>query len=231
MENPLQNSGSLDKIVSRYDLVLFDTSAILGFNRRREQDLSFKDRMDLAESAFENSRYLLSYAEKGLISLVPGVIEEINANNGHNVKKKMRERQSRRERIFRDSEREYLELVRAKQKSLKPARKLVEAVELKQKVIQLNQEESLLYEQLGFNFKQLREKYSLSEVDFSILISGLVLSYKRGSTAIISNDFNLLDSGRKIAAESKMDWDKFGFFVRKKMSSFISASHVLSRFY
>ncbi|MBI4116430.1 hypothetical protein HY449_01660 [Candidatus Pacearchaeota archaeon] len=219
--NETFRKGTLDELVSAYKIVLFDTSSILGYLNRKERGVSISDKINKSCFNLENTDFLHRYAENGHIYLTPEVVSESLANNSYSVKKRIRRRSS-----HHDSE--SLELIRLRGKCLRSLRRFVNSVELNQNIVVLNAEESEIYSNLKSKFNFIKSKYSLSETDFSIVLSGIVLSQKRGLTAIVSNDFGLLKSGVELAKLSNIEIERFGFFIRKRTDYFPSAIGMLA---
>lgn len=63
-------------------------------------------------------------------------------------------------------------------------------------------------------YVHLKETFKLSIPDYSLLITGLALSQRRGRTAILSNDFGILYSWNYILCREDLDPGEFGFFSR-----------------
>ncbi len=207
--------GTLDEIVSKYEIVLFDTSALICPLYKDDLNPSMQIQTNNEQYLCRAAEFLQDYAEMGKISVIPEVFEEYSSfvNQRYHLKKKIKKGGS-------SITREVLDLMRTRAEKNKLRNNLKNALEYSGGVIQFNQEEEKIFESMKSRFGNFSRDYGISPTNFSFLMSGIVLSRKRDSTALVSNDFGIFNFFRRLRRFYGINNDEMNFFIRKDINQF-----------
>ncbi len=204
----------LENISSNYSCVLIDNCAFQECLRyiKKPQDILGKTKY------YETQKESFYFWKKNIenfenLYTTLGVFNEIGNHNSEKYKKKIKKR------YFHDKHPGVLKLRRVIRDKNKEERGLINYLEFLQRIINLNKEEKM-YNRFFDSYSYFKEKYGLSNVDFDFLISGGILSKTRGSSALISNDFNIAKAWRNFLDLEKISKTKFDFFNRLDISVF-----------
>src|SRR3989338_2830131 len=218
-ENSVANETSrkwtLDKIVLEYEIALFDTSALMSPFYKDALNPTVKAKADNEQYICRATDFLHHYAGDGKISVTPEIFQEYVSciDQNYHIGKKVK---NGRSNLTRD----VLSLMRARTEKRKLKNKLRDLIESSGSVIQFNEEERKIYESMTERFGDLRDCYGVREINLSFLISGLVLSRKRGSTALVSNNFKIFNFFRHLRGFCGINSDRMNFFIRRDINLF-----------
>ena len=127
---------------------------------------------------------------------------------------------SYKKRIKRSPSNVNSKLLRLIRTTIKKERKMIDFYVDNGKILSFSEEDKKAYMGLSKKYNSLKERNSLSEADFDFLISGLVLSQKGESSALLSNDFGIVKSWKFILYHRNIFPEKFGFFLRHYFPNF-----------
>ncbi|PIN90604.1 hypothetical protein COU57_03035 [Candidatus Pacearchaeota archaeon CG10_big_fil_rev_8_21_14_0_10_32_14] len=190
------------EVFSIYDVVLFDTCTLSprvsetrsGQMRRLQEEESFARTL---QQEVNNGGHIY-FTEKVMVEAFDtlGLSRQIRFVKG----------MSKNQRKFYPPEVTYL---RTKQE----LERLASYICNNKKVLMLSKDEKGLYKLVEDEVMFLREKYSLSQTDFDLLLSGEVLSNTRGSVAILSRDNGIYHAWQELSRLESRLIEEFGFFI------------------
>jgi len=209
------NLKSLEEISSDYGLIVIDTCAFHQILRRDSNPKSIKEKLE----NYLMKRKFLGFWKENIghyenCYTISEVIEEMR-NVRHYSYGKIIKKGGLRNRSPK-----VLELRRAIRDLDKERNRLVTYLEDKEKILELNKDEAYLYEIFYEECLEIRDNYDLHGADFPLFIFGAVTSQTRKSSAIISNDYGIVSAWSSFSEAEKISKEKFGFFVRKRISLF-----------
>ena len=209
---------TLDDICKEFEFVLLDSSAIINYlelnslERKEASKLINKINRKKAEEA--SYVFFNKYIKRTKNLFVTDLIlEELKYENNNSI----REVLSKYDWLkIRKKEEIYFKEIRSAEKMKK---NLVKSFQDK-KIINFDSNENIEYSRYFKRNFYLKGKYTLSDADYDLLITGAVLSALRGKTAVLSNDFPLLYSYKSLISKEKLSTEKYGFFIRQKKEFF-----------
>lgn len=184
---PLQQLIKLEDIASEHDIVLFDTSSI-----RNTGSLTYLGYRDCNNHGYKRINILQEVIEcfkdlKSQILRIPhilvteGVFNEFYTENIISENKNLKNADGR--------------AYAKKIKEVRVIRRRLGCILLNEnRILQLDSNQNEIYDLLFEDYRPFKTAYELSDVDYNFLMSGLALAYSNKSTALISNDNDILDS-------------------------------------
>lgn len=206
MKNNFENRPSvekepLDNVISSYEIVLVDTSVLIGHLNGNSHN---KERIEFQVMTHNSAQFFREYFIRNQLYVTEGVLKEyaklpfipnysgVNGKNHNDILKKRSEIVSRSARASRD---------------------LADLIE-ERSVISLNDKERELYNVFRQTMRFCEGSYRLSETDLDLLASAAVLAKLRGPTAVLSNDISMRKIWGNYLGLSCIDRRDFGFFTR-----------------
>ena len=211
---------TLDEICNNFKIILADSSAIIHYlelngKNKEVSKLEYKLKRKRAEESSYTSFNKYVKRTKNLF-VTNLVLEELK----YEEEKSIREILSKYDYVkIKKKENEYFGTICSAKKTKK---KLVKSFQDK-KIINFNSNENTEYSRYFKRNFYLKGKYTLSDADYDLLITGAVLSALRGKTAVLSNDFPLLYSYKSLISKEKLSTEKYSFFIRSKKEFFQKA--------
>lgn len=207
---------TLDSIISNYNFIFLDNSALNSLELGKGIELKkfikryeyYKDQNDFVTFLVKNFNILNFY-------LPILMFEEIQsaANNHFPYKEIIKKSGGKISRIGLENNR----LIRD---TIKKRKRFLDRLKNEERVFSFNGVEKNLYKELYNNYLNIQKYHGLSESDYDFLISGTVVSLKKGTTALLSNDFHILYAWKIILEDRKISNEQLGFFIRKKYLNF-----------
>ena len=218
---------TLERVVSKYSIVLMDTSVISHYLGGNQNPISIEEKMIVLEENHQCRIVLIDYLNKGLpCFMTSSVLEELQVGDHYNYKKMIKRASSYKNarlipKAGSDKAKELLELRRKIKNAQKERRKLIITFQENDRVLELNRNEIDLYNLFYKAYSGLLSLYKLSEVDFDLLVSGAVIAQTRESSALVSNDIRgIAHAWNYILRKEKISLKKFGFVNRKGINDF-----------
>ena len=216
-------SYSLSELSSFYDIILPDTCALsncLEVCLGRNKD-SIEDRVRKSEEQYKSYSFWKEFIienPKDNILLYEGVLGELNE-----VKKVKFTRKFKGNHVDNN----FKNLSKNLRYAISRKNNLIKVMENKGLFLTLNEEEQVMCGNFSKAFQYLltERNFNLSGVDFSLLMTGMALSQKRGNVAIISNDFSILRSWTSALAKKEELVDKLDFYTREESDGFLKRPH------
>lgn len=218
---------NLDDIVSEYECVLVDTCTLFGYVGgciedsllNKEREILFRENHEFRESLI---RHLNQHA---LIFVTDGVLREYSGGFGYDYKKAVKNAEKllflpKRLGYERMNHRSVIEFQRRKRGGIKERRKLIDFFRENDLVLKLGEDQIWVYKNLSNKYDFLKETKGLSDVDYDILISSVVLAKTVGASAVLSNDFGIASARRFLLIKEDLQPEELGFFVRKNNLKF-----------
>jgi len=212
---------SLENVALEYPVILLDTSVLsnilggaskLGLSMRER--ISIKERISIFQERSHSADFFRDFIENnGCFYVTQAVLDEYSFRSNYPYNKKIRKSGGRRSEGV-------LELRREKRDESKKRRNLIRLLEERERVLQLDENEEKRYNSLCRRYLYLKGKKGLSKTNFDFLISGAVVSEKRGPTCLISNTFKILHSWQALVRGKGITPEEFGFFLRDDINVF-----------
>ena len=178
---------SINQIASGSFIILFDTSAILNPIDHDRGKLPIEDKIRKYKEKASFFYLLSRLVEKQFPAYITeGILDELL--DGVNY---------RDPNYFGQTSLKVRELHRNHAGCICKRKELTDAFIDNSRVLKLNEDEQTIYSCLRVRYCGMKEEYKLSENDWDFLISGLALSQKRASLALISNDIYILNALKK----------------------------------
>jgi len=204
---------SLEEVSKEYPIMLLDTSVLLGeLGPRSEEDIEKK--ILKLKREMNSAIFFREFLESGGdFYLIPNILKEYLSGTNYSYKKIIKKNGGhiQRERLF---------LMRKIRDSTRERRKLASLLEERGKILKFEENEREKYEQFSHKHHALMKEEGIGINDYDLLVSGLTIAAKMEPTCIISNDFPLLYSWRKVLKIEGIGPNQLGFFVRKNFNGF-----------
>ncbi|MBI2043372.1 hypothetical protein HYT25_03215 [Candidatus Pacearchaeota archaeon] len=210
----VQRIVSFDDIISRYNFVLLDTSALVSSLRFKRENEIVKNE-EYYTDCYQSAIFLFKYAEKNKFYVTPLVLQEY-LTGCRELKRIININQSKSEKN------RYSGLIQLIESQCRENDNLARILDMKNKV-NLEDDEKLLYENIKRRLSWIKENYKLGEADIDFLTHGIVISRTRGSISLVSNDFGILKAWNDFLRFTKTDKKQLGFFIRKRVDTFLAA--------
>jgi hypothetical protein len=244
-EKTNQPRFSIKDLSKRYEILVADTSALsnsLGFPTvKTNENIAYRtaELGSQRDSAKLFSQFLVA---EGNLYTTSAVLGEYFPTTNGNYRKKIRETNRHHSRLKKagvtkenvGSERVRLDsaivsLERVFRESSTEKRRLVESFTCLGHEIKLDEKEQGLTRYLNERYVELKKRFGLSDVDFELLVYSGVISFTRGKTALLSNDYALLYAWADMISNEKFSPDIFSFFTRPDMDIFRKAYPKIER--
>ncbi len=212
---------TLDEICNNFKIILLDASAINHFLEcKGAHSVKLKKRTNYMSEEKNSAIFFKKYLNKKDNFLITQLIFNKFGFNCYD-NSSIREVLSKYDflKISKKEQKYYHEVCARKKEQLK----LLKQMKKREKILKFNQDEHRKYAEYSERNFYLKRKNNLSEPDYDLLISGAVLNFSRGNTAILSNDFPLLYSYKSLILNERLSSEKFGFFIRQKREFFRKA--------
>ncbi len=221
------NLQTLEKIVSRYSIILMDTSVLSHYLGGNQDPISIEEKMIMLEEEHQSGTVLMDYLKKGIPCFITHLVSEEFQNRVHYPYKKMIKRAG----SYKDARlipkagsykgKELLKFRRKIKAAQKERTKLIYTFQENNKILELTEDEHNLYNIFYKRYSNLSSSYKLSDVDFDLLVSGAVISQTRKSSALICNDIRGISYAWKhIRRQENISSKQFGFVLRKGINDF-----------
>jgi len=210
-----EKDQTLEEVVSKYRIFLIDTSALSYYFGDNQDPISIKEKMIVFEEQHQFTTILIDYIRKGLPCFTTSsVLEESQIKEYYPYKKIIKNRRTQQDR-------ELLDFSRKIRDTQKERRKLIITFQENDRILELNENEQILYNIFDEKYAILKGKYKLSDVDFDFLVSGVVIAQTRESSALLSNDIRgIANAWNYILRKEKISHKKFGFVSRRGINDF-----------
>ena len=211
----MKNICTLEDIASEYSVVLIDTCVLsITFGKSPQNPEEKKD--ELMEN-YEFRKEMMRGLEMGFPIFITKLVYEEYLNKPHYDYKEALKVIDRRKgknskllkkvaRQIRDAERE--------------ERKFMNMFKDMESILKFDGNEKDSYDQFYEKYLMLKEERDLSEADYDILISGIVVGQTRGFPTILSNDFGIVNAWRDFKRMRRINSYHFGFFIRQNNYEF-----------
>jgi len=206
----------LEELASQNDLVLVDLCAINNSLDKPypRSPVSIVDKIAKNEREAESSRLFRAVLQKGgNLYLIPSILGECNPNLGDYNYKKAIKRANKHESgsLFPKFHRTIRDGIRAR-------RSLLDEFNSQGKIISAEGE---MYNTFFQNYLPLQSAYSLSEPDYDLLITSIVLAKnKPNSIVILSNDFPLVKAWTDLRKADSPNIQNLNFYARVSFNGF-----------
>jgi hypothetical protein len=209
----MTNLLTLRELSSEYPIVLMDNSILYGRLSANEEKTGSKEKraLSIAEQQrfFEVLRY---YIGEGIPFFITASVFEESFGGHYPYKKLIKMKGLQKNRASLDLARKVLDL-------RKQGKRIINLLEEKGRIIELNETEKDLYNSLC-NTHYGNACAELGSVDSDLLIKGAVFSKTRGATCIASNDFPMFHLWKDFVNSKRINKEQFGFAVRLGANSF-----------
>jgi len=210
-----RRARSLGEISERYPFILVDTST-LSWSSIEDIETSpsdFEIRMALPEEKMRSAMFFKEFLEGGKnFYVTPLILRQYDHNTHYPYGKIIKNR--------KNLSRKGLELYRKRRETSREIGKLVRAFEGMGGILEFDEDERRLYGKMSSKYSFLKKRRDISEANFDFLISGVVVSMKRGLTSLLSNNFLIFYSWIDLLKKEKLTPEQLGFFVRKDFDVF-----------
>ena len=209
---------SLEGVASESPIVLLDTSALLSFLRDTRNAIDFRGKTEHSEIARKSAVFFREHKMRSNFYVTPGVLNQYLRKQSYPYRKAIRKNISG-EGFNPDR----VEFYRAMRKDDKERRKLIEEFESNGRVLILNDGEKEFSRDFD-KYLPFKRESGLSETNFDLLVTGMVVSVTRNPVSLISNNFKILEVWKKILIGESVSPRQFGFFFRQKFDFFERAN-------
>jgi len=205
---------SLEEISEDYPIILVDTCALLGKLRVDKTKKNIEEKILLSKMGADSAIFFREFLENGRgFYLTQNILEEYLRGTNYPYKKNAKKNSG-------NIQGDYLILMRKKRENSKEKRKLTSLLEELGRIFKFEENELEMYSKFSHKYCALMKEEGIRPNGYDLLISGLTSGVKRWPTCIISNDFKLLRSWKKILKIERKDPSQLGFIIRKNFSSF-----------
>lgn len=207
---------TLDEICKNFQIILLDTSAINNFlGCKGAHSIKLKERTNYVIEEKNSAIFFRKYFNKKNNFLITNLVfNELNCNRPLYIREILSKYDSLK--ISKKEYQHYHEVCSHRKEKIK----LLKLIKKKKKIINFDQDEKIEYANYFEKNFYLKRRNHLSDSNYDLLISWLVLSLNRGNTALLSNNFPLLYSYQTLIYKEKLNLEKEGFFIRSKREFF-----------
>lgn len=206
---------NIDQICNKYNFVLVDTCALISCFRHKSNYYDKKNKLEFSNQDNELLDFWAENIQKyPSIHVTPKIIGEIDCE--YKFTKTVKHCSGKY------NDRTVLELRRSLQKGKQKRMRLINTLEEENRIISLNCDTKLRRGYVFGKYLPFMQQGKISTPDLDLLATGVALAYNRNA-CIISNDFNLIDIGSRIAHKFFLPKDKFNLYFNKGYDYFEEA--------
>ena len=205
--------SSLRDLVSRYEVVLLDTSVIFSsLQFKKKIHASVKEETEKYDAHLKSIIYFLRLFEDENLQVIPEVVKELPHFTSTNF---CRGRNLNGETL--DFQRKVMEFTNY-------VGKLTRMITKKERVICFSKQEKDIYSRFANDFDYLKrnppEGYKLSDTDLKLFVAGVATAETRGSSLIVSNDIGIMRAWADFLTGNSLSYRNCGFALRPTFFEF-----------